>query len=123
MSLNRRKKKWTKESVLQESKKYTTRTEFAHGAPGAFGAACKNGWLSEMLWHIPKVRNWTKESVFEESHKYTSRTEFARKCVGAYMAAKKNGWLDEFIPQKMLNQYAIRTNNSKQYSLPFDTEG
>ena len=97
------KKKWNKESVLQESKKYTTRTEFAHAVPGAFGAAFKNGWLSEMVWHIPQVRSWTKESVFEESHKYTSRTEFARKCVGAYMAAKRNGWLDEmtWLPLKV----------------------
>lgn len=100
---SKRKKKWNKDSVLQESKKYTTRTEFAHAVPGAFGAACKNGWLSEMIWHIPQVRNWTREAVFEESRKYTSRTEFARKCVGAYMAAKRNGWLDEmtWLPLKV----------------------
>ena len=88
----KRTKIWTKESVLQESKKYKTRTEFAHGSPGAFQAAWKKGWLPEMVWHVPKVRNWTKEAVFEESHKYTSRTEFARNCVGAYMAAKRK-WL------------------------------
>ena len=95
-------KVWTKEGVLQESKKYTSRTEFAHGSPGAYQAASKKGWLEEMVWLIPKVRNWTKEAVFEESHKYSSRTEFARKCVGAYMAAKKNGWLEEmtWLPLK-----------------------
>lgn len=99
----KKKMKWTKERVLQESKKYITRTEFAHGSPGAFHAAWKKGWLSEMVWHIPQVRNWTREAVFEESRKYTSRTEFARKCVGAYMAAKRNGWLDEmtWLPLKV----------------------
>ena len=77
---------WTKEGVFQESRKYTSRTEFAHGSPGAYQAACKKRWLSEMVWHIPKIRSWTKEAVFEESHKYTSRTEFARLCVGASMS-------------------------------------
>ena len=95
--------KWTKERVLQESKKYVSRTQFAHGSPGAFGAACKKGWLSEMVWHIPQVRIWTRETVFEESHNYTSRSEFARKCFGAYKAAKRNGWLEEmtWLPLKV----------------------
>lgn len=57
-------KKWTKEDVLLESKKYTTRTEFAHGSNGAYLAAYRKGWLKEMTWHIPQVRNWTKNSVF-----------------------------------------------------------
>ena len=52
---------WTKEDVLQESKKYTSRTEFAHGSPGAYQAACKKGWLAEMTWlALMHCKKWTK---------------------------------------------------------------
>ena len=110
-------KVWTKEGVLQESKKYTSRTEFAHGSPGAYQAASKKGWLDEMTWLIPKVRNWTKEAVFEESHKYTSRTEFARKCVGAYMAATRNGWLEEmtWLPLKRKIKWSKHSCKNKNW--------
>ena len=72
-------RKWTKEKVLEESKKYITRTVFARNSKGAFLAAYRNGWLKEMIWHVPSLRSWNRNTVFEESHKYTSRTEFARK--------------------------------------------
>ena len=117
---------WTKEGVLQESRKYTSRTEFAHGSPGAYQAASKKGWLSEMVWLIAKVRNWTKEAVFEESHKYTSRTEFARKCVGAYMAATRNGWLEEmtWLPLKRKIKWSKEEclEESKKYTTRKDFE-
>ena len=117
---------WTKENVLQESRKYTSRTEFAHGSPGAYQAASKKGWLSEMVWLIAKVRNWTKEAVFEESHKYSSRTEFARKCVGAYMAATRNGWLEEmtWLPLKRKIKWSKEEclEESKKYTTRKDFE-
>ena len=83
----------TKEDVLQESKKYTSRTEFAHGSPGAYQAACKKGWLAEMTWLKPVRRKWTKEAVFEESKKYTSTTQFVKHAHRAYEKARNNGWL------------------------------
>lgn len=36
---------WAKEGVLQESRKYTSRSEFAHGSPGAYQAASKRAGL------------------------------------------------------------------------------
>ena len=41
---------WTKERVLEESKKYKTRGEFHDGCGTAYGKARINGWLDECLW-------------------------------------------------------------------------
>ena len=90
--------KWTKESVFEEAKKYTSRTEFKNTCNRAYTIACKNGWLDEMGWLIKKIKPngyWTKERVFEESKKYTSRTEFQKSCGTPYHIARENNWLDE----------------------------
>ena len=87
---------WTREAVFEESRKYTSRTEFARKCVGAYMAAKRNDWLDEMVWLPLKVHiKWTKEDCFAESKKYTTRNEFQRKASGAYTAAVDNGWLDE----------------------------
>lgn len=43
-------KKWTKETVFEESKKYSSRSEFKKKKSGAFRIAYMNGWLDEMIW-------------------------------------------------------------------------
>lgn len=41
-------KKWTRETVFEESKKYSSRSEFKKMSSGAFRIAYMNGWLDEM---------------------------------------------------------------------------
>lgn len=45
-------KKWTRETVFEESKKYSSRSEFKKMSSGAFRIAYMNGWLDEMNWLI-----------------------------------------------------------------------
>ena len=45
---------WTKEQVFEESKKYTSITEFQKKSNGAYTKALKNNWLDDMTWLIPK---------------------------------------------------------------------
>ena len=86
--------KWTKEKVIEESKKYSSRTEFCHSAKGAYVAAQKHGWLSEMPWlKYTRRQAWTKEEVIAEARKYTTVKEFVAKATGAYQAALKNDWM------------------------------
>ena len=64
-------KKWTRETVFEESKKYSSRSGFKKNSSGAFSVAYENGWLPEMPWLKTPIRNkptkWTREAVFEES--------------------------------------------------------
>ena len=91
-------KKWTKERVFEESRKYKSRKWFSVGCGTAYGLACENNWLDEMTWLVrPNATNkkWTKDRVFEEARKYQTRTEFCRTSSGAYDVARGNRWLDE----------------------------
>lgn len=102
-------KKWTKHSVFEESKNYSSKAEFKRNCSGAFKVAYVNGWLKEMTWlKTPsrKPTKWTRETVFDESKKYSSITEFAAKNATAYIVAKKNGWLEE-MPW-LQRKYVIR---------------
>ena len=102
-------KKWSKETVFEESKKYSSRSEFKKNRGGAFKVAYENGWLSEMDWlkhPEPQPIKWTHEAVLEESKKYSSITEFNDKNASAYAVARKNGWLDEMT--WLERKYAIR---------------
>ena len=41
---------WTKERVFEESKKYTSRSEFRKGSCVAYEVARKNNWWDDMPW-------------------------------------------------------------------------
>lgn len=91
-------KKWTKEEVIKEGKKYSTRIDFKNGCSSAYSKACKNGWINEMCWlkrTTFQLGYWTKENVFKHSHKCKSRTEFSKRFPTAYGKAMKNGWIVE----------------------------
>ena len=103
-------KKWTKDAVFNESKKYSLRSDFKKNSSGAFRVAYENGWLTEMVWLKAPIRNkptkWTREAVFEESKKYSTTTDFNVKNATAYAVAYENGWLDEMVWLK--RKYVIR---------------
>lgn len=111
-----------KENVIEESKKYSSKSEFQKSNNSAYQSARKNGWLDEMTWlSRPKAHNfkWTKEMVFEESRKYSSRNEFNKKNVSAYQVANKNNWLCEMVWLKTLKKKWDKKEileESKKYS-------
>ena len=41
--------KWTKEKVIADAKKYTTRSEWKKASPGAYSAAFKHDWYEEAV--------------------------------------------------------------------------
>ena len=93
---------WTREKIIDESKKYTSRTEFAEKSPTAYHHACEDKSIfQEMPWIVEKKKpdGWwnDKARVMEEGHKYTSRTAFANGSYSAWKSAKLNGWIDEMI--------------------------
>jgi len=44
-----RKPKWTEETIREESRKYTLRTEFSRNSPGAYSAARGLGLIDELF--------------------------------------------------------------------------
>lgn len=86
------------EHVIEESKKYSTRTDFFKGCHAAYDYAAKNNLWEKMPWIKTKVKEhgyWTKERVFEEGGKYSTKMEFKRGAPTAYSLATKNNWINE----------------------------
>ena len=119
---------WTiKENVLNEAKKYTSRTEFKNKSNGAYNAAHRYGWFNEIYWlknknekgSEHKKRRWkTKEDVIEESKKYNNRTDFKKKSYQAYKIANKNKWLDDMVWLNSKNVYLDKVDTIYKYYFP-----
>ena len=55
---------WTKDRVIEEGKKYETRTEFLMEAGGAYSAALRHGWLDEVCAHMVPVDHGWKYCIY-----------------------------------------------------------
>ena len=104
-------KKWYRENVFDEARKYQTRTEFCNNSNGAYRVGLKNGWLDEMIWFIDgKLKALTDKNdsvykyYFKESNSfYIGRTLMYRQKIRhnehisddkdtVYKYAKENGF-------------------------------
>lgn len=87
------------ENLINEAKKYSSRTEFCRKNKYVYNKAKKRGIIDRLPWLTPQKHPsgywYIKEHVFEEGRKYSSRNEFKKGCDRAYTVAKKKGWIDE----------------------------
>ncbi|MCR5362326.1 MAG: GIY-YIG nuclease family protein [Bacteroidales bacterium] len=91
---------WTRDRIIEESKKYSSRCEFARKSPTAYQHALKDkSVFFEMPWLKAKLKpnGWwnDKSRVMEEGKKYKNRRAFSEGSYTAWRYAKRNGWIDE----------------------------
>ena len=90
-----------KKNVIEESKKYSSRTEFKKNSETAYNSALKNNWIDEMNWldknsnKLPKGYWKNKENMMQEARKYSTKEEFKKGNLTAFLAAYKYGYIDE----------------------------
>jgi len=92
-------RKWTKETCLEEAKKYSDITSWKKNSGGSYQAASRNNW-QECFSHITlKPREsmvyWTLERCKEEALKYKTRSEWAKNSTGSYSRAALEGWIGQ----------------------------
>lgn len=102
--------KWNKTKCIEESKKYTSRSEFFKNSSNAYQASLKNGWLNEMTWlstnrQYPKGYWKNKENVLNKAKEFTSKEDFQKNCPSAFIAAYKYGWINEMTWLKKQKQH------------------
>ena len=85
------KKKWFKNNIATEAKKYNRRQNFKKGSPGAYKAARVQNILDDVCSHMGSDR-WTKLKLVKVSQKYTSLKKFMNEQYGAYLYSIKNGY-------------------------------
>ena len=93
-------KKWSKNKVFEESKKYRSRIEFKKNCSTAYNLALRNKWIDEMKWLIPlrlKCENITMDDVFEKSKEYKYKSHFRKYANTYFKIAEKNNLLEEMF--------------------------
>jgi hypothetical protein len=92
-------RKWTKETILQEGRKYSSRIEWKNNSSGSYSIAGRNKWLDEACAHMMpfiKKKMWTKEKCLEEAKKYQTIKEFSKNANGAYQICVRDGYKEAF---------------------------
>lgn len=116
--------------VIEESKKYTNRTDFRKKSHGAYESARKMGLLDGMTWLSQNNRKprgyWKiKDNVMEEGKKYATKAEFAKKNQSAFVSAHKYGYIDEMdwlVIQKQHKKNYWNYNNIETEALKYKTK-
>lgn len=95
------KKKWTKEALLEESKKYNKRSDWMSANISAYNTALKSDFYEECVVHMVKKTFgkeiiWTYEVVKEIYLKYDNIKDLRENDISAYNAAIRYGWHKEF---------------------------
>lgn len=100
-SVNRR---WTKEAVLKEARKYDTVTAWHANGAGSYRKAkamADQGWWSEATAHMttperPKrPYKWTKDRCLKAAQQYQRKIDWLNDSPSSYQAADRYGWMDE----------------------------
>ena len=107
-------KKWDRNTVYKEAKKYKSKKEFSREARGAYKVALANGWMEQYDWFEDTHtllsnalvnswngrRKWTYDICKQIASESKGRLDFRKRSSGAYNAAWENNWLDDFFPKK-----------------------
>ncbi len=90
--------RWTKESLHDAAKEYSTRSDFLKGNPAAASAAKRRGIWDDVCAHMEaKPKNpssWNDETCALEAKKHKTRTEFKLQSPTAYRRAHELGIMD-----------------------------
>lgn len=88
-----------KENVIDEAKKFDTRSEFMRDSAVAYKYARINNWLEESCSHMREILKpngyWSDERLAEEALKYSSRKAFSKGSNSAYLTANRKGIMDK----------------------------
>jgi predicted GIY-YIG superfamily endonuclease len=87
---------WNREKCIEESKKYSSRSEFQKKSSGAYDAAYRNGWIDEIYTFLKskKGEKWSYDRCKTEAMKYKHKKDFILNSKSAYVRAHSEKWLD-----------------------------
>ncbi|WP_422374697.1 hypothetical protein [Roseibium sp.] len=89
-------RKWSFDKVRESASHYQSRKDFRLGAPQAYSAATRYGWLNRVCDHMDTTRiDWTFEECQRLARKYKCKSAFMLDANPAYQSAYRKGWLDK----------------------------
>lgn len=88
--------KWTNETVLAETLKYKTKSEWQAKSVGSYEAAKRLGCFAEAISHmVVQRKKWTQAEVIDAAKGFSSIKEWRAKHATSYAAAHRLGIINE----------------------------
>ena len=91
-------KKWAKDAVVNEVKRYSSVSEWKRNSPGSYKAAKADGYYEEIKRGMaPPTRTlkWTEQSIINDALKFATRRDWRLQSAGAYAQARRMGILEK----------------------------
>ena len=120
-----------KENVINESKKFKTRSEFKFFSQRAYESARKNKWLDEMIWlnndngKHPKGYWKNEKNIMHEAKKYSNKEEFKEKNLTAFLMSYRYGFnekMDWLVKQKQHKKNYWTYKHIEEEALKYNTK-
>ncbi|WP_299581697.1 GIY-YIG nuclease family protein [uncultured Sunxiuqinia sp.] len=87
---------WTPKKIAKEAQKYTIRTQFRDGSPGAYNAALDLKIIDDVCSHMMTFMNkWDESSILNRARRFTSTKELISKEWNIYVAAQRRSMLSK----------------------------
>ena len=91
-------KKWTVQSILEDAKKYKTRSEWKRLSKSAYQQAVSRRILAKACQHMTlQLKKWTKKAILQDAKKYKTRSEWKTNSGSAYNAARTKKIFDQAV--------------------------
>ena len=88
-------RKWTKEAVIADAKRFKNTVDWCNNSNGAYSTSYKNGWKEEATKHMVQLVKppnfWNKKTLVEDANKYADKKEWRNNSSGAYTMASRLG--------------------------------
>jgi len=135
---------WTKDRLIDDAKKYESRSAWKKANASAYATALNKGCLAECCEHMEFLQRpngfWTKEKCLQSAQQYSTIQSWAMGDPAAYDAAKRSDWYKDVIAHMtkivshgeytiyvFLLQYDIKFTHQKRFKdlkdkgqLPYD---
>lgn len=87
---------WYPEAIIEEARKYNSRSAFARGSIGAYRATLRLGLEEKVFNHMQDlIHHYSDQDLFDLAKRYKSRTDLVFDLPGASDAARKRGIWDQ----------------------------
>jgi hypothetical protein len=90
------KKTLTKNDIINDAKKYSTKKEWYTKSRSKYTKASENGWIKEASRHMSQsITNWTYDKCLKEAKRYKRVGEWKKNHNKSYDAAVRNNWIQD----------------------------
>jgi hypothetical protein len=114
---------WTKERLIEDARRFRTRSEWKAANASAYATALNAGCLEECCAHMESVKKpngyWTRERCMESARRHSTIIAWSLSDGPAYDASKRQSWYKE-CTKHMVQAYSLGEYTLYRFLLQHD---